>query len=137
MKLLTREQFKESVFKKSKGKCVFCDSHAVDAHHILDRKLFPDGGYYLENGAAVCEHHHSLCEATLISVEEVRRAVGHTEIVLPPKFYPSVCYDKWGNIIQDDQILPGPLINDKGCLTALKRTGKIKQIYEILENRWK
>ena len=39
---------------RAHGRCVLCDAVAVDAHHVLDRKLYPDGGYYLGNGAAVC-----------------------------------------------------------------------------------
>jgi 5-methylcytosine-specific restriction endonuclease McrA len=60
--LLTREQYKNAVFKRDNHTCIFCDLPAVDAHHILDRKLFADGGYYLSNGASVCEQHHWDCE---------------------------------------------------------------------------
>ena len=58
--LLTREEFKKQVFAKTNGKCCVpgCDCDAVDAHHIIDRKLWKDGGYYLTNGAALCEKHH-------------------------------------------------------------------------------
>lgn len=58
--LLTREEFKEQVFAKTNGKCCVpgCDCEAVDAHHIMDRKLWSDGGYYLTNGAALCSKHH-------------------------------------------------------------------------------
>ena len=58
--LLTREEFKKQVFTKTNGKCCVpgCDCDAVDAHHIMDRKLWKDGGYYLTNGAALCEKHH-------------------------------------------------------------------------------
>ena len=126
MKLLTRTQFKDQVFARSNGVCVFCDKPAVDAHHILDRKLFADGGYYLDNGAAVCEEHHLQCEFTLISVEKVREACKITHEVLPPEFAAHYVYDKWGNIENfDGTFNPGPLINDDGCLKALKRGGKI------------
>lgn len=58
--LLTREEFKKQVFAKTNGKCCVpgCDCDAVDAHHIMDRKLWNDGGYYLSNGAALCSKHH-------------------------------------------------------------------------------
>ena len=126
MKLLSREQFKEQVFARSKGKCVFCDKAAVDTHHILDRKLFSDGGYYLSNGAAVCEEHHLLCEYTVITVEEVREAAGISEFVLPTNFLKKVHYDKWGNLINlDGTRLPGPLFEDHGCQKALRAKGKI------------
>lgn len=58
--LLTREEFKKQVFARTDGKCCIpgCSCKAVDAHHIMDRKLWSDGGYYLSNGAALCEKHH-------------------------------------------------------------------------------
>ena len=44
-KLLTREEFKKQIFGKTNGKCCVpgCDLDAVDAHHIIDRKLWTDG----------------------------------------------------------------------------------------------
>ena len=58
--LLTREEFKKQVFARTYGKCCVpgCTCDAVDAHHIMDRKLWNDGGYYLSNGAALCSKHH-------------------------------------------------------------------------------
>lgn len=58
--LLTREEFKKQVFAKTNGKCCVpgCNCDAVDAHHIMDRKLWKDGGYYITNGAALCAKHH-------------------------------------------------------------------------------
>ena len=56
--ILTRDQFREGVFERDKHKCVFCDKPAVDAHHILERRLFSGaqaGGYFMSNGASVCE----------------------------------------------------------------------------------
>ena len=81
--LLSREAFKDQVFARSKHKCVFCGAPAVDAHHILERKLFDDGGYYLDNGAAVCEADHWRCETTEFSLEDVRLAANISRPVLP------------------------------------------------------
>ena len=67
--------------------------------HIMDRKLFSDGGYYLDNGASVCEYHHWEVEKTNISVEDVRKACGITNIIIPKNFEYTRVYDKWGNII--------------------------------------
>ena len=126
MKLLSREQFKKQVFARSNGRCVFCDKAAVDPHHILDRKLFYDGGYYLDNGAAVCNHHHLLCEFTLLTVEEVRSQAGISIRILPPGFDTRLRYDKWGNeILEDGTLKGGPLINDDGCRKALARGRKL------------
>ena len=33
----------------------FCQAAAIDAHHIIDRKLWADGGYFIDNGAALGE----------------------------------------------------------------------------------
>ena len=81
--LMTRDEFRNAVFWRDRYTCVLCDKPAVDAHHILERRLFSDGGYYLDNGASVCSEHHMLCEQTVISVEEVRDACGITRIVVP------------------------------------------------------
>lgn len=99
MKLLSRSGFREAVFTRDSHTCVVCSLPAVDAHHILERRLFPDGGYYLDNGASVCAGCHLLCEQTEISVEQLREVLGITRPVLPPHLYSDVIYDKWGNIL--------------------------------------
>lgn len=53
-RLLSRTDFDALVKHRSHGRCVLCDAPAVDAHNVLDHKLYQDGGYYLCNGAAVC-----------------------------------------------------------------------------------
>ena len=126
-KLLTREQFKKLVFARSKGLCVFCDLPAVDPHHIMERKLFDNGGYYLNNGAAVCEQHHWDCESTALSLYEVRKAAGITMSVFPDTFDPRKNYDKWGNTIRPDGLLvAGPLFTDLGVKKALAIAGKLR-----------
>lgn len=75
MAVLSREIFRESVFKQDGHKCVCCSKPAVDAHHILERRLFTDGGYYLDNGASVCEEHHLAAERTVLSVEELHERI--------------------------------------------------------------
>lgn len=68
-KLLTREEFKKQVFNETNGKCCVpgCNCDAVDAHHIMDRKLYSDGGYYIGNGAALCSKHHLDAEKGIIT----------------------------------------------------------------------
>ena len=120
--LLTREEFKRQVFARSRGLCVLCSAPAVDAHHIMDRKLFADGGYRLSNGAAVCSACHWRCETTEVPVEEVLRASGLDTPLLPPGFDASLSYDKWGNEIRPDgQRVPGPLFHDEGARRALEK----------------
>lgn len=122
--LLSRETFKDQVFARSAGKCVFCGSPAVDAHHILERKLFEDGGYYLGNGAAVCEQHHWQCETTALSVEQVRAAAGVQSPVLPGGFDATAIYDKWGNRVWPSGLRTwGSLEHDTGARKALAAGG--------------
>lgn len=89
-----REIMKELTFHRDGNKCVVCGAIGIDAHHILERRLWPDGGYYLDNLATVCEEHHLARERTDISVEEIREYAGVKKIV-PPHFYDDVIYDKW------------------------------------------
>ena len=121
-KLLSRDEFKTQVFARTKGKCVFCGQPASDAHHIMDRKLFTDGGYRLSNGAAVCNDCHWKCEITEITVNDVLKACGLTQPLLPTGFHSSATYDKWGNIIlPNGDRIPGPLFNDTGTQRALQK----------------
>lgn len=128
-KLLTREEFREGVFARDKHKCIFCGAKAedtpegkLDAHHILERRLWSDGGYYLDNGATVCETHHLMCEQTLLSVEEVRDAAGITKKVVPPHFYPDHQYDKWGNpVLEDRRRGKGELFFDESVQKVLSQ----------------
>lgn len=57
-----RATFRESVFGRDKNKCRMCGEAAVDAHHIIDRNLLPNGGYVKENGISLCEACHIKAE---------------------------------------------------------------------------
>lgn len=121
--LLSRNNFRKNVFTRDNHKCVFCEQPAVDAHHIIERRLWPNGGYYLENGASVCEKHHLECEKTIISVEEVREKCNITKFPLPPHLYNDQIYDKWGNIIlPNGQRLRGDLFYDESVQKILGQT---------------
>lgn len=118
--LMNRDKFREGVFSRDKGKCVFCNEKAQDAHHILERHLFPNGGYYLNNGASVCEKHHLLCESTEISVEEVLLKIGGKRVT-PPHLYDDQIYDKWGNpVLPNGSRLRGELFFDESVQKILK-----------------
>lgn len=126
MKLLTRENFKKECFKRDKNKCVFCDKKAIDAHHIIDRKLFKDGGYYINNAASVCSEHHMLCEETKITLEEVYSACRIENPIFPDFFDENKIYDKWGNIIVGEyKRIPGLLFEDDAVQKIFKRQGNI------------
>lgn len=125
-KLLTRDEFRESVFARDNFTCVFCNNPAVDAHHILERRLWGDGGYYINNGASVCQEHHLECEMTNITVEEVREACGITKKVIPEHFYDDHIYDKWGNpVLPNGQRLIGELFFDESVQKILEKGGKL------------
>lgn len=97
--LLPRNQFEALVFARDKHKCVVCGVPAIDAHHILERKLFEDFGYYLANGASLCTEHHWEAELTTLSVERLRELCGIKDPIIPEHFYADERYDKWGNIV--------------------------------------
>lgn len=119
-KLFTRDQFREGVFSRDGHKCVICRQPAVDAHHILERRLFSDGGYYLDNGASVCETHHLQAEMTTLTCEELREAIGIKIPVIPPHMYTDTRYDKWGNPILDNgQRIRGELFQDSSVQKIL------------------
>lgn len=124
--VLSREQFRDLVFRRDGGLCVICKLNnkvetAVDAHHIMERRLFPEThGYYLDNGASVCENCHILCEQTLIDCHTVRRAANIQTVVLPEHLDPKFEYDKWGNTIVDfNTRCRGELFYDEGVQKIL------------------
>lgn len=121
-KLLTRDNFRESVFARDKNQCVFCEKPAKDAHHIIERRLFDNGGYFIDNGASVCEEHHIKCETTEISVSEVRNACNIKTKILPSHLYPDYDYDKWGNmILEDGRRTMGELFHDPSVQKILSK----------------
>lgn len=128
MKLLTRDQFREGVFKRDGHQCVVvmfggkrCPEPAVDAHHIMERRLWTDGGYYLENGASLCAEHHLLAEKTYISCEGLRDWIGIRELALPEHLYKDQLYDKWGNpILPNGMRMRGELFEDESVQKVLE-----------------
>lgn len=119
---MERAEFRKAVFERDHHRCVFCGEPAVDAHHIMERRLWDDGGYHLDNGASVCAEHHMLCEETWLSPEEVREAAGITKVLLPPHLYSDLVYDKWGNIMEPGGVrIPGELFWDESVQKVLSR----------------
>lgn len=119
--LFSRDEFRNAVFKRDGYKCVVCGQPAKDAHHIIERRLWPDGGYYVSNGASVCETHHLLAESTELSCDELRERCGIKEILLPPHFYSDQPVDKWGNpILPNGQRLKGELFHDESVQKIIK-----------------
>lgn len=123
-KLLSRDAFREGVFARDNHKCVLCQAPAVDAHHILERRLWPDGGYYLENGSSLCGTCHYEAEKTTVSCERIREACGITKLHLPPHLYSDQPYDKWGNpVLPNGTRLRGELFLDESVQKILGEGG--------------
>jgi len=134
--LLSRDDFRNGVLKRDKYTCVVpgCgrkmeDGFHLDAHHIIERRLWPDGGYYLNNGASLCDDvfpdgtpgHHMQAEQTLLSVEDIRQWAGILKPILPDCLYESTSYDKWGNeILPNGQRTRGELFDDESVQKVLK-----------------
>jgi hypothetical protein len=130
--LLTRDGFREAVFTRDGGLCVICRAEgksvpAVDAHHIMDRRLFPDQGYRLSNGASLCEQHHIEAEMTLLSCEQIRAAAGITNVIVPEHLYgedEEYPLTKWGDtILPDGRRTRGELWDDPSVQLILKQGG--------------
>lgn len=118
--VLSRNEFREGVFARDNHKCVICGEPAADAHHILERRLFDDGGYYLDNGASLCPQHHIEAEKTTLSAQAIREAIGISRVVLPSHLYEDQVYDKWGNpILPNGQRLKGELFFDESVQKIL------------------
>jgi len=133
--LLPREQFRELCFARDGHACVLCGQPAADAHHIIERRLFPDGGYYLGNAASVCPACHIRCEQTVVSVEDVREAAGIRSVILPPHVYRDEGpYTKWlDQILPDGRRVPGELFYDESVQKVLREGG----VLPLYINRFK
>lgn len=121
--LLSRDDFRNGVFKRDGYKCVVpsCGKDAKDAHHVLERRLWGNGGYFLDNGASVCEEHHLAAEATTLGCDELRGYCKIDTVLLPEHLYPDQSYDKWGNpILPNGQRLKGELFHDGSVQKVIK-----------------
>jgi len=133
-KLLTRDEFREKTFDRDNHKCVVCGEQAIDAHHIIERRLFSDGGYYLSNGASLCEKHHLEAEMTLISPQELRDTIGITKLILPDHLYREYEYDKWGNImLPNGNRLKGELFFDESVQKILNKGDVLKYFSKYIK----
>lgn len=125
-KILSRDEFRNSVFNRDNNKCVVCKSLAQDAHHIIERRLWPDGGYYIENGASLCGECHMEAEKTTISCGQLRELIGITKFPIPPHLYKDHDYDKWGNpILPNGSRLRGELFEDASVQKILSSVASL------------
>ena len=139
--LLSREEFRDAVFRRDRFKCVLCERREpIDAHHIIERRLWDDGGYYLDNGATLCDDRdssmgcHKKAEQTVISCDDIRDAAGIRRILLPDHLYRDSAYDKWGNVIMPDGTrVQGELYHDESVRKVLASGG----VLPLFKNRVK
>ena len=118
--LLPRAVWRTQVLARDGGVCAVCGAKADAAHHIVERKLWDNGGYYLENGVALCSGCHKKAERTEISCAELRRAAKISETLLPRQFSPGDTIDKWGNYIDAaGSRYPGELFYEEQVQKAL------------------
>lgn len=126
-KLLTRTEFREGCLKRDNNKCVVCGAtEDLSVHHIIERRLWQAehefGGYFLSNGASLCETHHIKAETTVLTCDEIRQKCGINSILIPEHFYADNEYDKWGNIIlPNGNRLKGELFYDESVQKILEK----------------
>jgi len=131
---MTRDEFREGVLARDAGKCVVCGALAADAHHIMERRLWPDGGYHLDNGASLCSTHHIEAEQTILSCEEIREKVGITSVLTPSTLYKGERYDKWGNtILANGMRMRGELFWDESVQKVLAEGGVLEQFTKYVK----
>jgi hypothetical protein len=129
MKLLTRQDFREDALKRDRNRCVVCTNPATAVHHIMERALFDDGGYYLTNAASLCDQHHLEAEWTTLSCDALRKAAGIAELCLPEHLATTdgEQYDKWGNAFYPNgRKYRGELWWSEACQKALSAGGVLK-----------
>ena len=129
-KLLTRTEFREGTFERDGYKCLFCNTtDNLDAHHIIERRLWTDGGYYLQNGATLCQEHHLQAEMTTLSCEVIRDKANIQKVILPEDMYADHQYTKWGDVILlDSRRMAGPLFYDESVQKILSK-GNVLDLY--------
>lgn len=120
---LDRDAFRQRCLNRDGHKCVVCQEQSnLAVHHIIERRLFPDGGYYIENGSTLCQKHHIEAEQTVLSCDELRNLCNIQNVCLPPHLYKDHQYDKWGNVIlPDGRRSPGELFDDASVQKILQQ----------------
>lgn len=93
-----RNQFRSEVFARDGFRCVMCgfqpsNSNELDAHHITDRHLLPNGGYVCANGITLCTD-RSKDASNCHAMAEMYHATGfaHTGFS-PPELYTKIGSD--------------------------------------------
>lgn len=118
--MTSRGDFRDACVSRDSGECVIPWCHepvTVDpdgpgeVHHIIERELWDDGGYFADNGSCVCNYHHRLAENNLIPPQAFWRWLDIRDVTIPVDGVPTVvpaealgtdkaaqtlAIDKWG-----------------------------------------
>ena len=124
--LLTPDEFRDRALARRAGLCCVpgCGAQAQAAHRLLDGRLWPDGGYYLDNGVPLCNKHQDEAASTALPVEQLRSWCGIQAPVLPPQFEEGERLDAWGNpVLPSGQRLRGELFLEPDVQDHLARGG--------------
>lgn len=131
---MKREFFREHVMQRDNYRCVNCDVPATEVHHIMERRLFVDGGYLMDNGVSLCNACHWLAEMTLLSTDELRELAGITKIELPAHLDPVATYDKWGNqLLENGTRSPGELFFDPSVMKIMREAGLLRSFVPYIK----
>lgn len=97
--LLSRKNFRRKCLERDNNKCVviFCENKADEVHHLTERSLWEEeegnGGYYMNNGASVCNKHHKMAENNYIPPQAFWRWL-NVEPITPKGYGWNI--NKWG-----------------------------------------
>lgn len=110
---MTRNSFRERCVSRDGGECIVptCDREVTpspdgpgEVHHIIERKLWEDGGYFPANGASVCNPHHRMAEENIIPPQAFWRWAGVDNPVVPVEDTTDgegyIDVDKWGEPLE-------------------------------------
>lgn len=135
---MSRDVWRDAVLRRDGVRCVVCgragDQVGLSAHHLVERRLWPDGGYYLDNGATVCDDPaedgglscHRRAEGNAITPDDLRAMAGIATVLLPPHLAVDDIYDKWGSpLLRDGTWGMGELFWEEPVQRALADTGML------------
>ena len=104
---MSRQDFRQACVERDGGECLVptCSKPvttdpdgAGEVHHIIERKLWQEGGYIEDNGACVCNEHHRLAEDNIIPPQAFWRWAQVEEPPIPKDNEAVIDRDtdKWG-----------------------------------------
>ena len=104
--LLSRDDFRNAVLNRDNHTCIIpgCRKPAVDAHHIIERKLWQVesefGGYFINNGASLCGEHHIAAEKNFFPPQYLWQLLKVNDPIRPKSFRMNTDYNKWGTALK-------------------------------------